>query len=157
VRWDAAELARVAGGAGFAGDALVTATALALATSGGLDSYRFRPGSPGSGDYRGLWGVDVDRYPDLAGRPLEVPRVNAATAYELWRDVRGFGWSPWWSAGQWQHWQAHAGTARTRTYAAQPLDRPVTVHTSGDRFAATLDRIRQGRGSGLLHTIEDGG
>ena len=94
MRWDAVELARFARGAGFAGEQVTVATALALATSGGIASYDFRAGSPGVGHYVGLWGLDVDRWPEYAGRDLLVPFEAARVAHELWESTGGWEWCP---------------------------------------------------------------
>lgn len=147
MRWDAAQIAKVARAAGFGHDDTVTATALALVTSGGLDHYDYRPGSPGSGRYVGLWGIDVDRWPWYQSRPLEVPFVAAQTAYELVRDHWGWHWSPWYVAGQWRHYIDHAGTEASRDYADQPLERSNTITTSSHRIAAAVARARALRAS----------
>ena len=142
MRWDAHQLARVAEHAGFVGDDVRTAVAVALATSGGMDHYRFRPGSPGSGDYHGLWGIDTDRYPWYSTVRLDIPAENARCARELCAEHWGWRWSPVWEAGHWQALTDHAGVERTRTYAGQALERPMTLHTSASRLADTLARVR---------------
>jgi hypothetical protein len=154
VRWDAHELARVAEHAGFSGDDVRTAVAVALTTSGGIDHFRYRPGSPGSGDYRGLWGIDVDRFPHYHHVELDVPRLNAHVARALCRDHDGWHWSPWWQAGRWTAYVDHAGAARTRTYDGQQVSVPVTVNHTASRIADTLHRIRAGHTSGWLRTID---
>jgi hypothetical protein len=131
--------------AGFDHDGIVTATALAIATSGGIDDYDYRPGLPGCGHYVGLWGVDTDRWPWLADRPLHDPRVAATAAYELWRDHDGWSWSPAWAAGHWQHYTQHAATEMTRTYAAQRAEVPYTFPASERRYHETIERVRAGR------------
>lgn len=154
MRWDAHQLANVARAAGFAHDDVVTATALAISTSGGLDHYDYRPGSPGSGRYVGLWGIDVDRFPWLAARPLEVPQVAAQTAYELVADHWGWHWSPWYVAGHWRAHVEHAGTESTRTYEAQALARPITMHDNAHRLTDTIERVRAGRLEDHRHRLK---
>lgn len=145
MRWDASEIAKVAQHAGFGHDDTVTATALALVTSGGLDHFDWRPGSPGSGRYVGLWGIDVDRFPWYLRRPLEVPVVAAQTAYELVRDHWGWHWSPWWTAGHWQAYVDHAGTESTKTYSGQRAAVPFTAHNADRLHLELRDALARNR------------
>lgn len=145
MRWDAHQIANVARAAGFDHADTVTATAVALATSGGLDHYDYSPGSPGSGRYVGLWGIDTDRWPWYRSRPLEVPAVSARTVWELCRDHRGWHWSPTYEAGSWQHFVDYAGTEATRTHDGQIVGAPVTLYDNRHRYADTIARIRAER------------
>jgi len=142
MKWTAAQIARVAAAAGFGPADTVTATAVALATSGGLDNYDHRYGYPGTGRQRGLWGIDTDRWPAYADRPLDVPAVNATTARELCVAHDGWSWSPTWFAGHWAAYVPHAGTERTRAYTGQPVVAPVTITDNARRQATTLAGIR---------------
>jgi hypothetical protein len=146
VRWDAHQLARVAEHAGWAGDDITTAVAVALATSGGLDTFEHRNGAPGSGRYVGLWGIDTDAHPAYAAIELHVPVVNAHAARSLCGAYGGWSWSPVWRAGHWRAYVDHAGTERTRTYAGQPVRSPLTLHRTDriiGRMAETRTRYRR--------------
>jgi Lysozyme like domain len=133
VRWDAVELARFARNAGFHRDDVPVAAALALATSGGIDTYCFQPGSPGSGHYVGLWGVDVDRWPDYATRVLYAPQVNAQVAYELHQLYGGWSWMPAYDKGAHLGYVAHAATEATREVHAQTAPQSeVPMHARGE-------------------------
>jgi len=88
------DIAQVAGGAGFVGDDLVTAVAVARAESGGHPSAINTKNANGSTDY-GLWqinsvhigsGFDPARYRD--------PAYNALWAYRVF-EAAGKQWSPW--------------------------------------------------------------
>jgi hypothetical protein len=155
MRWDAVELARFARNAGFHRDDVPTAAALALATSGGVDTYNFRPGSPGSGHYVGLWGVDVDRWPDYADTMLYDPQRAAGVAYELTEAHDGFGWSSTFLAGHHRPYVAHAATEATRELHAQPalaVEVPMGAHRQvaqlvdgSARRMTMLQQVRQFR------------
>lgn len=126
MRWDAHEIARFARGAGFHGDDVTMATAIALATSGGVATYDHRAGLVGTGHWRGLWGIDVDRYPDYAERDLLVPHEAAKAAHELCEALGNWQWSPVYRAGTHVHYAAEAGTARTREVDYQRPALPFT-------------------------------
>lgn len=98
MRWSPATLSHLAASAGFTHPDLSTATALALAASGGIDTYDHAVGLPGCGRYVGLWGIDVDRWPHLAPE-LHIPARSAEAAYALTVEHDGFGWSPCYRAG----------------------------------------------------------
>lgn len=73
--------------AGFSPDTAATMTAIALAESGGESQAH-------AGGSRGLWRIDVHRYPDLPARyDLHDPQDNAEAAYEVSR--HGSDISPW--------------------------------------------------------------
>ena len=150
MRWEALELARFARKVGFVGDDVTTATALAIATSGGVASYDVMPHAPGCGHWVGLWGIDVDRWPEYAERDLHVPHINAETAYELHQRFSGWEWSPVYRAGSHRHHLSAAGTARTREYDHQrpvtPFGFPTTdktVRNAGDRLARLRSDLQQ--------------
>ncbi|HET9247705.1 MAG TPA: hypothetical protein VFO15_18015 [Xanthobacteraceae bacterium] len=130
MRWDAHEIARFARGAGFVGDDVTTATALALATSGGVASYDVHAGLPGAGHWVGLWGVNIDKWPPLGNRDLHVPQWAARAAKVLHEAHDGWHWSPTYTSGQHLAHVEHAGTARTREYDYQAPALPFTFpHT----------------------------
>lgn len=96
------EIADVAAAAGFSGDALVTAVAVALAESGGRPDAIGDRNRPHTGcTSRGLWQINTcpgrdandpirrGRTPDA----LADPATNAAAAFAISR--RGTSWQPW--------------------------------------------------------------
>lgn len=141
MRWEPYEVARFAAGAGFQGDEQRTAVAVAVATSGGIASYDFTAGAPGAGHWIGLWGIDVDRWPDYATRDLHVPQEAATAAWELCRDHGGWSWSGEWRAGTHLHHFDAAGAACTNTYSYQRPGRPVTISQHGRQIRAGIERL----------------
>jgi hypothetical protein len=111
---DATALASLARGAGFYGDDLRTAVALALAATGGEPRYDVRAGMGGAGRWRGLWGINVDRYPRWDVDTIGRPDVAARAAYDLTRTHGGFDWSDTYRAGLHVAHLADAGVAATR-------------------------------------------
>lgn len=91
------EISVFAANAGFTGDALRTAIAIALAESGGNPGAynpetRAKGGTPvGQGSY-GLWQIYLRDHPEFAGQDLRDPQVNANAAYSIWSRK---GFSPW--------------------------------------------------------------
>jgi hypothetical protein len=138
MRWDAVEIARFARDGGFHENNIRDAVAVALATSGGNDTYDVAAHTPGAGHWKGLWGVDVDRYPEYAEMDLHTPKVAAQVAYELCREHDGWTWSPAAVAGIHGSHIAQAATARTRTYDSQRPGVPNPV-------PAALAQLRDGR------------
>lgn len=124
------ELSRFARAAGFVGNDVTTATALALATSGGIAEYDFHAGSPGVGHYVGLWGIDVDRWTQYAGVDLHVPHRAAEAAYDLTQASGGWGWSP--VHGTSHH---HAAMAAARVSTSQELHHQTPSTSTGMALA----------------------
>jgi hypothetical protein len=150
MRWDAHEIARFARRAGFVPPQVVEATAVALATSGGIASYDHQVGAPGVGHYIGLWGIDVDRHQEYADTDLWVPHVNARVAHDLTVAYDGFGWSPVHQGGHHLRDMPYAGTESTREMATQRAGQAtgteVTSHllTQASRRFADVHRICAG-------------
>lgn len=140
MRWAPIDLAHFARGAGFGRDDVVTAAAVALAGSGGLDHYDVTPGAPGCGHYVGLWTIDTDRYPHYAARELHVPQRAARAAYELCGASRDWSWSAVWRAGTWRPYVDHVAVAATREYSAGPVSPQVTMPHSSTTIRHTLQR-----------------
>lgn len=82
--WSPARVAGFAYTAGFRGNDLGRATAVALAVSGGDDGYRWTAGAPPYIDQVGLWGIDVARWPQWSPDDLGDPRGAAAAAWVLY-------------------------------------------------------------------------
>ena len=92
----AAQIASYAANAGFTGEDLATAVAIALAeSSGNPNAYNAEEaaGTPlGQGSF-GLWQIYVYANPQFAGSNLYDPQTNANAAYTLYEAAGGF--SPW--------------------------------------------------------------
>jgi Lysozyme like domain len=108
-----AQIAYYAQTAGFDGDDLNIAVAIALAESSGNPNV-YNPetaaagGTPaGQGSY-GLWQIYLKDHPEYAGDNLYDPQTNANDAYELYSEAGGF--SPWatYNSGA---YQAYMGAA----------------------------------------------
>jgi hypothetical protein len=99
-----AQIAQYAAAAGFTGNDLATAVAIAIAESGGDPSKynkepqdvpgRFGRTSPndGLGSY-GLWQIYLAAHPEFAGENLNDPQVNANAAFATYAIANGF--HPW--------------------------------------------------------------
>lgn len=89
---DASTIAQYAANAGFAGDDLVTAVAIALAESAGNPSA-YNPGTSEVPETSyGLWQVNTLANPQYAGMNLLDPQTNADVAYEIYSSS---GFTPW--------------------------------------------------------------
>lgn len=150
MKLDTASIANVARGAGFVGRELHVATAVALASSGGLTHYHHTYGLPGTGDLRGLWAIDVDRWPGCADVDLYEPHTAAQAAQHLTDLTGGFGWSAVYRAGTWARHEAHAATESTKPLHRQPGTRAMTVNGALDLIDHNAAQIRRLRAK--LHT-----
>lgn len=90
-----AQIQQLAANAGFSGDDLATAVAIALAESGGNPSD-YNPesaaagGTPqGQGSY-GLWQIYLKMHPEFAGQNLFDPQTNANAAFSVYSRRGGF-------------------------------------------------------------------
>lgn len=93
----AVNIAQYAKQAGFEGNDLVTAVAIALAeSSGNIRAYNpeAAAGTPeGQGSY-GLWQIYLYAHPEFSGDDLYDPQINANDAYEVYSKA-GNSFSPW--------------------------------------------------------------
>lgn len=110
---DAVQLADICRHAGFTRDQIPGAVATALASSGGLAHYRYTVWPGPIADYRGLWALDVVRYPQYAGRPLDTPLPAARTARDACDEMGGWSWCGAWRTGKHLPYMTHAATAAT--------------------------------------------
>jgi Lysozyme like domain len=100
-QWGASMVADIAGKAGFRGEELHDAVALALAASQGCDHYAHNPISAPGAERRGLWAIRVDEVPAGELPDLFNPSVSAAVARALWQlSGKSFGWHPAWISGE---------------------------------------------------------
>ena len=90
-------IAQYAEQAGFAGEDLLIAVAIALAESSG-NARAYNPetaaGAPeGKGSY-GLWQIYLHAHPEFAGQDLYDPQTNANAAFSVYT-AAGNSFSPW--------------------------------------------------------------
>jgi hypothetical protein len=90
-------IARLAYDAGFRGQDLLTAVAVAYAESGG-DPKNYNPETaagtpPGMGSY-GLWQIYRKAHPEFADWDLNDPATNARAAFRVWKSAGG-SFRPW--------------------------------------------------------------
>jgi hypothetical protein len=89
-RLNASQIMQYAANAGFTGDDLVTAVAIALAESGGDASNT----TGDSGTSYGLWQIHWTVHPEFDKNQLTDPQYNANAAYVLFTNHGGFrDWS----------------------------------------------------------------
>jgi hypothetical protein len=95
------QIVTLAANAGFEGQDLATAVAIALAESkppGNSQSYNPEPGAKGGtpdnmGSY-GLWQIYLYQHPEFAGQNLYDPQTNANAAYSVY-SAAGQSFRPW--------------------------------------------------------------
>lgn len=85
------EVARVGLYAGFTGNTLVTAVAVAKAESGWREDARYLTSQE---DSRGLWQINWYAHSQFNGSRLYERIYNGQAAYTVWRDA-GRSWRPW--------------------------------------------------------------
>lgn len=123
------QIAQVAANAGFTGEALVTAIAIALAESSGNAGNTSGDG----GTSWGLWQIHWTVHPQFDRNQLLDPNYNAAAAYQL--SGGGTSFYPWstWRFGQYRNYINRARTAAASIGAgAAPV---VEADTSGDVYS----------------------
>jgi hypothetical protein len=99
-QWGSLFVSQVAARAGFRGEAMHDATALAMAATQGQDHYAHNPISLPGAERRGLWAIRVDEVPVGAVGDLFDPEFNAKVARLLWQaSSDSFGWHPSWISG----------------------------------------------------------
>ena len=95
------QLAQLAYNAGFRGEGLINAVAVAMAESSG-NSAAYLQDAPGSVD-RGLWQINSYWHPSVTNAMAYNPAQNAAAAYQI--SNGGTNWNPW---STWQNGAAKA-------------------------------------------------
>jgi Lysozyme like domain len=88
MKLSASDIAQYAAAAGFTGNDLSTAVAVALAESGG-DPQAFNP----EGSY-GLWQIYVHDHPEFAEDDLYDPGTNGRDAFAIYVNA-GYSFTPW--------------------------------------------------------------
>lgn len=91
----AAQIATVAAAAGFEGDDLMTAVAIAFAESSGNPAAEGDYGNPIPGKYNaiGLWQINVGENPGYANENLKDPQTNANAAFSLFQLLGFKAWT----------------------------------------------------------------
>lgn len=130
-----AQIAAVANGAGFSGDSLVWAVAVALAESGGrTDAVGVN--ADGSRD-RGLWQINNKWHPDVTDAMAFDPAQAAAAAYRISKS--GTSWSPW---AAYTNGAAAGHLSRARVAVAQTGDgAPAEQATGGPAALGPVDVV----------------
>lgn len=91
----ASQIASYAAAAGFAGNDLTTAVAVALAESNGNPAAVGDQNlAPSNGPSIGLWQINIGAHPEYANVDLTDPQTNANAAYTIYLDA-GSAFSPW--------------------------------------------------------------
>jgi Lysozyme like domain len=110
----ASDIAIYAANAGFSGDDLITAVAIALAESGG-DPQALGDTSITPGGSLGLWQINLKFHPEYQANPsaLYDPQTNANAAYRVFQQQGFEAWSTF-KGGQ---YQAHLDDANAAVNA----------------------------------------
>lgn len=91
------QIANYAASAGFQGDDLTTAVAVALAESGG-ETGAYNPeeqvNTPAGKGSVGIWQIYQNAHPEFAGLDLTDPATNAAAAFSVYT-AAGNSFRPW--------------------------------------------------------------
>lgn len=114
MKLSAAEISKFARNAGFLGNDLTIAVAIALAESGGrVKAYNpeTQAGTVQNHGSYGLWQIYRQAHPEFDGWDLNDPQINANAAYEVYRDA-GFSFKPW-STFKSDSYLAHLNAAQT--------------------------------------------
>jgi hypothetical protein len=149
--------------AGFSGNDLDTAVAVAMAESSG-NPMVYNPetaaGTPdGEGSY-GLWQIYLHAHPEFAFANLYDPQINANAAYAIYSAAGGF--SPWstYNSGAYQAYLAPAAAANpaaTAPIGLTALDPSSTEAPSASPFAnLSMTEVMWIAGLGLLGVVAMG-
>jgi hypothetical protein len=113
----AAQIASYAAGAGFTGQGLVDAVAVALAESGGNTEATHTNSDTYRSVDRGLWQINSHWHPEVSAAQAFDPAQAAAAAYRI--SGGGRSWSPW---STWTNGAAavHIPTATMAAHQAKP-------------------------------------
>lgn len=136
--WGPQAVAKYAEGAGFKGDALHDAVALAMAATQGADHYRHNPAMVPGAERRGLWAIRLDEVPAARVVDLFKPEHAAAIARELWAAAgESFGWHPTWISGH----AAHVRPLVVASLTGRGVKRgPVSALPFSDQLAHAVSR-----------------
>lgn len=125
--WGPGAIAGFGDAAGWSGDELVQAVAVALAASGGDDLHTSRPFLGSAELLVGLWQVPAFASDGDTWQVLLDPYVNANAAQALYTAAGGsWAWSPGWQSGRWRQWREIAAQTVTSDVRADTLISPGT-------------------------------
>jgi hypothetical protein len=143
-QWGVAAVAGWASRAGWSGDELHHAVAVAMAASGGADHWCYNPTSVPGVERRGLWAIRVDEVePDEVARLFD-PSAAAVIAHRLWSSAGGhWQWHPVWITGAAAQQLPLVRAVLSGTSARGPRPLPVAF---SDRLAALLHQVTQVQG-----------
>ncbi len=147
----AQQIAQLAYNAGFRGNDLNTAVAIALAESGGNPSA-YNPeaaaGTPQGHGSRGLWQIYGYVHPEYDGNHAFNPQVNAQAAYKIYRQ----------SGGRFTAWSTYnLGWARPKqNYAAMIKDAKNTKIPTQSIPQKSMSNRTQNRSSGNIQSMQVG-
>ena len=136
------EIGSVAAQAGFTGDGLVMAIAVALAESGGDPSAAGKNGPsahcPNGSTDRGLWQINDCWHPEFSDAQCYDPKGCAQAAYTI--SNQGADWSPWntYKNGSYQQFMARARAAAAAVTAGPSSDGITWVQFSGAAMGDTV-------------------
>jgi hypothetical protein len=125
----ASEIQNYAAAAGFTGDDLNTAVAIALAESSGdphaIGDLQLTPGGS-----VGLWQINLKAHPEYSSQQLLDPQTNAVAAFAVYQQA-GYSFSPWstFNSGAYAAYLPAAGSSTPATVAA---DFSLTVSPAPD-------------------------
>jgi hypothetical protein len=145
------KIARYALGAGFGITDGITATAIAIAESGGDPKQQYVTDRE---DSRGLWQINTKAHPEYASQNLYDPGTNAKAAFAVYQSS---GWKAWTTYGGARYYLARVsaieGMAVAKTLG--PLVDPVDAAV-GDALGGAKDAISTAQGAvGFLQDLEN--
>jgi hypothetical protein len=98
--WGTVQVAKWARDAGFTGEALYQAVAIAMAVTGGADHHVSNVGYTPELARRGLWALRADEWVGPVQGDLFDPAYAAKTLYAAWEaHGKTWGWHPGWTSG----------------------------------------------------------
>jgi hypothetical protein len=137
------DLTQLAANAGFSGNDLATAVAIAMAESGGdpgkyNDEKYARGGTPpGKGSY-GLWQIYLKKHPEFEGVNLLDPQINAHAAFDVYSREGFHAWTTY-TSGKYQAFlPAAAGTADFRAGTPLTIDAATGLPIDENSFRASV-------------------
>lgn len=131
-----AELLALAAGAGFSGNDLAVAVAIALVESGGNPAaYNPEPGAKGGtpagqGSY-GLWQIYLKVHPEFSTQQLLDPAGNAAAAYQVYVQS-GFSFRQWTGSFVNGKYRSQLPAVEDQLSASSPADAAAPDQTGAD-------------------------
>jgi peptidoglycan hydrolase-like protein with peptidoglycan-binding domain len=137
------QLAEVAAGAGFAGQSLVLAIAVALAESGGRTHVVNTAGNHPPSRDRGLWQINDYWHPEVSDAQAFDPQACAAATWRI--SSHGASWTQWsaYNSGSYKQFLTRAHRAATSLTGRTTLRRLLLLTTPYQRGAdvAAVQRL----------------